>query len=926
MSTQLILYPQNYQGFNDISLPIFNEYIVNGINFTALSSTTLHNTTAVNPSEDAIVNSPPSVLNTWYRYTTTGGSWGTVVAPSVSSGRLWLWFNGGTNGHTGVYQQMSSLSVGVSYDITINLQVAAASGTVTLEIWTGTLLQSTNISSSNVTQITATFTANSPNDIFLIDYEGTATILYIDDISIRESSQTPSGVFTELQDGQVICDLYEEEDIPLSLSVDEFKNVAEKVQSYSKDFNLPATKRNNKIFDSIFEITRTDTGFNFNPYVKTKCVLKQDGYILFDGYLRLINIKDKEGEISYDVNLYSEVIALADTLKDKTFRDLDFTELSHDYNKTQIKYSWNDAGTGITYLNPSTSGFRDAFSTVKYPFVDWIHQYPFDATTSYPILPNLESSFRPFINIKYLIEMIFADTPFSFTSDFFDTTDFKKLFMDFNWGADNSPTQILGNTYLGVYFYFPYTSPNYATTSYDVMELTTSATSTMTPIDLPPNYDTSTHIITSTAVNESYNIQYSYTIENTDTVARRIECQWLYNTTSINYSGLLWIAAGHFYTYSGSFNQSMSNIGDTLQVQFKTTTGTANKVLQKTTSYALGNTAEVTFNVGIESITSNTILQTLRGEIGQWDFLKGLITMFNLVTMPDPDNPNNILIEPYADVFINNTNCSTTTGNVTLACRSIQHDWTDKVDVSEMELTPLTDLNKKTIFKFVEDEDDYAFNLYKNSVGGHLYGSKNYDASGFTILEGEDEIIAEPFAATIPKPLDPDPIFTASITPSIYSMNDDDSTEGFDNSPRIMYNNGIKDTGITYYIPAQNGVGDEDEDEFLQFSHLTDIPTIVSIPPIDTDTRDFHFGECQLIQPIGNPTVNNLYSIYWQPYYDELYNADTRIMTLKVNLSPADINTFKFNDKVFIKNRVFRVNKIDYKPNDLAKVEFILIP
>jgi hypothetical protein len=49
-------------------------------------------------------------------------------------------------------------------------------------------------------------------------------------------------------------------------------------------------------------------------------------------------------------------------------------------------------------------------------------------------------------------------------------------------------------------------------------------------------------------------------------------------------------------------------------------------------------------------------------------------------------------------------------------------------------------------------------------------------------------------------------------------------------------------------------------------------------------------------------------------------------MTIKVKLTPADINTFKFNDTVFIKNRTFRVNKIDYKPNDLATVEFILIP
>ena len=75
----------------------------------------------------------------------------------------------------------------------------------------------------------------------------------------------------------------------------------------------------------------------------------------------------------------------------------------------------------------------------------------------------------------------------------------------------------------------------------------------------------------------------------------------------------------------------------------------------------------------------------------------------------------------------------------------------------------------------------------------------------------------------------------------------------------------------------------------------------------------------------GMPT-DNLFSIYWQPYFNELYNADTRIMILKVNLTSADINTFKMYDTVFIKNRSFRVNKIEYKPNSLATVEFILIP
>ena len=79
------------------------------------------------------------------------------------------------------------------------------------------------------------------------------------------------------------------------------------------------------------------------------------------------------------------------------------------------------------------------------------------------------------------------------------------------------------------------------------------------------------------------------------------------------------------------------------------------------------------------------------------------------------------------------------------------------------------------------------------------------------------------------------------ITPALYSYNADDGTsEGFENSPRIMYNNGIKATGVDCYVPAQNGSGAVYLTNFLQFSHLSDVPTV-------TGSLDFHFGECQLL-------------------------------------------------------------------------------
>ena len=697
------------------------------------------------------------------------------------------------------------------------------------------------------------------------------------------------------------------------------------MQSYSKAFNLPATKRNNQIFDNIFEITRTDTGLNFNPYKRTKAILKQDGFLLFEGYLRMLDISDKSGEISYNVNLYSEVIALADLLGDKTFLDLDFTELEHDYNKTEIQRSWRDAGggTSITFTNPSTSGFRDAYTTVRYPFVDWTRQGLIGgstgtgATVGNPEYTALEQIFRPFINIKYLIDRIFEVVPFTYESEFFDTDDFKKLYMDFNWGSDTTP--ITTNQYSATWSFGTGAAANAGTGSFKELRLIPfGVTGGQSGSTVPPNYNTSTYIITATTDTEIYNINYNFRLFNADTSQNTVSVQWLHTTAAgvalppIDAQTTIVGGSTNFF-YTSSFQITLQT-GDTLKAQFN---GNSDFIQAQTV------TSSAVFTVSNISVTTAT-LNTLRGELEQWNFLKGLLTMFNLVTLPDEDNPSNIRIEPYGDVFISSGDAANPNF---FDNTSTELDWTEKIDVSEMKLVPLTDLNKKTIFKFVEDEDDFAFMNYKRQVGGHLYGSRKFPLvpdDRFNILAGEDEIIAEPFAATVVKPLED--IYPDFITPAVYSMNEDESTEGFDNSPRIMFNNGKKTlTSCTYFIPEQNGLASSNLTEFLQFSHLTDIPTIQATSAV-AGSRDFHFGVCQLIQPVGQPVNDNLFNLYWLPYYSELYNPDTRIMTIKVNLSPSDINTFKFNDTVFIKNRTFRVNKIDYKPNDLATVEFILIP
>tara|TARA_R110002110_G_scaffold119989_3_gene294856 strand:+ start:2406 stop:5132 length:2727 start_codon:yes stop_codon:yes gene_type:complete len=896
MSVQLILYPQN-------QTTTTNQFLVDGINFAGLNFTTNYGTAALQPANDAVSvgGNPALILNTWYRYRTTGGVWASVTTPTEASGVLVFSFTAAPS-RSGIYQRLSSLTMGQSYTVTVNIS-AAVVGILRIRTYSGPMFLTTFSASTNTLQISTTFVASTPNDTVLIDYQSASGNLNIDNISVSQTVVTPADEY----EGQVICDLYEDEDIPITLSIDDFKNVAEKVQSYSKSFNLPATKRNNQIFTNLFEVTMVQDVYSFNPYIKTPCLLKQDGFILFQGYLKLIDIQDKEAEISYNVNLYSEVIALADVLENRTFQDIDLTELSHRYNKIQIKATWTGAPT---YSYANTSGFRGT-DTLKYPFVDWEHQFLVggsgtgtNATVGFPEMTSLEQAFRPFINIKYLINRIFANTDFTWTSSLFDNADFAKLYMDFNWGADGLPTP--ENTYIGKWGMFGIQTPNIGNNAWKELRLVPlefEPAMANVGSEVPPNYQGDStqpnpYIITATTDNEVYNISHNFRVENTSALLISPDFRWLHTSAingvqpAINPMSVLLNVNGNG-AYVGNF-QVILNTGDTLKAQFNTTTNVRQRE---------GALSTCTFVVSSLTVGSAGLL-TLRGETNQWDFLKGIMTMFNIISIPDQDNPNNINFETYNDIFITNA-------------KSSQFDWTTKVDVSEMKLTPLGDLNKKTIFKFADDDDDYTFNVYKNSVGGHLYGSKVYDASGLTLLEGEDEIVAEPFAATVIKPLFPQ--YPDFITPAVFSSNEDATVfEGFDNAPRIMYNNGVVDTGITYYIPSQGGGSSENQPEILQFSHLSTIPTAAG-------TLDFHFGECQLIQPVGASVPDNLFNLYWLPYYSELYNPNTRVMTLKVNLSPSDINTFKFYDIIFIKNRTFRVNKIDYKPNELAVVEFILV-
>jgi len=932
MSVQLILYPQSYQGqYSSIAVANVLEFVADS-NFSA-GIDTVSTTTASDPLADRLTNAP-STIGLWRGYSTSGSPWTVADAPTSSLNAMVLDSGSGGDSYSGVYQTISNLIAGNEYDLTITHTAAAGGfiliGTANFTDANGNIpiiAPGNNPTTSNVTQTTLTFEATGSTQILGISYiNDDGTRLTISEISIKDHIlQINNAIFTDLQDGQVVLDLYEDEDIPLSLSVDDFTNVAEKIQSYSKSFDIPATKRNNKIFSNIFDITRTYSGISFNPYAQSKAILKQDTFTIFDGYLQLTDILTKDNQTSYTVNLFSKAISLADEIKERTIGDLTaLEELEHSYKLSNIDDSWDSTGLLLTNPLPTGSFAGTAGATrtqvLKYPLVNWVGNIK-KATTAdagvggMPQLTKLEEVFRPWVNVKYLIDNIFATSSFTYTSTLFDDTDFGKLFMDFNWGSGTMPGIIADSQFSSAWDVG--SSPNYAIATYTKLRQfkTALASGGWTT---PPNYDASTYIITATADIEIYEIDYHFTFKNTNhTVPASCYARWRVERADGTLESYEQLSLPSFQATSASTPRNASwtgtfaitlNSGDELWAEFKNadySSGIASTQQWEDSVDNPGVAVRTNWTLTTQTTLKGELLTTKRGEIKQWDFIKGIMTMFNAVALQDPADSNNIIIETYNDIFINNPD-------------STVRYWTEKVDNSEIKLQPLIDLKKELTIKYEFDADDFSNNLYKLQTTKE-YGAAYRENFEMNALQGEEEVIASPFAATVMKPMHD--TLSEFITPVVYAGNlHTNEFESYDSLPRILYDLGKRTMSTTsFYIPAQNGESARSEAKsYGLFSHTEEVPC-------SSSTIDYNFETLQTIG-IGAPSVNNLFNLYWFKYYTDLYSIDTKKVTLKINLSSSDINTFRFYDLVMIRNRQYRVNKIEYKPNSLATVELILIP
>ena len=931
---ELAIYPQYKDGYSYTATPIQNEHLSDNNLFQTLIQDTSYMEASTDVGENAIINDAPN--GNWKRFNTlTGGALEYVAAPTLfghtktvsgTSNRTGILFQSNTNanGLSGIYQKVYNLIPLKTYDLEIIKTTDDANAgifVIGIDGRSDTLGGGDlhGISTNAGTEI-ITFEAQSTEEILFIQYSPlTDKNAAIDGISIKESLTIPTFTYSDIYDGQELLDLVKFDDIPLTLSVDEFKNATEKVQSYSKSFSLPATKNNNKIFYNLFDVTVSvkDKVQTFNPLMQTKAKLSQDGIIIFEGFLKLTDIKFVDDEPMYNVHLYSDVISLADTLKERSFKDLDFSELEHDYTSDSIEKSFIGELPLVNQLNPNSFAYDgvdlNRTSVLKYPFIDYTGNLDVDGSSLQ--LNRLEDVFRPFINVKYLVDNIFDRAGFKYESNFFSHDKFTKLYMDFNFGEGNGASKSVDREFEQRYngdvtiYYKDNAYKNFLIPIAD-------------NVNNSDFYDTSNRRFTATTNNQEVNYDIRLQFFNDDSLNGRTlfsrvlltrvdgtEEEFDKLTTTFNPSNIFTDGFENLY-----FNNTVTlNAGDTLEFQGKSDTSQSDvrQRLQSDTNgffQTLFNTCK--FSVTSIGVDAESLLQSSRGDIKQWDFIKSIFNMFNLITIPSENDSKSFIIEPYNDIFVYNSDSKT-------------HDWTNKENRGQHTIKSL-ELVKTSHFTYIKDENDHTSNVYTKSIPQndgipYLYGSETFDASNLTILRGEQTIDTVIFAPTLLKPIKQG--VNSMIIPSIFKSNEDKTEyESYDNEPRILYDNGLINGGFPYTSPIQNSTTHQFSQKYsyLQFSHFNDFPT-------NNGTLDLNWKACPMIFG-GYGAIRNLFSEYWAAYYDELYHVDTKIINTELVLTPNDLASFRFYDKIMLKNREYRVNNIDYKPNGISNVELILIP
>ena len=217
-------------------------------------------------------------------------------------------------------------------------------------------------------------------------------------------------------------DIFADEDITLSNNVTGLFDLGVLPSDFTRQITLPGTKVNNAFFEHVYDIS-IDNPFLFATNVKVPAYFDFDSIYLSQGYLQLnkVNLLANKFIESYEVTIYGTLSSFGRDINRNYLTDLSsLAQYNHTASYDNISSSWNG-----NLFN----------GDIVYPLADYGTGYQFAAGDFQTFGMNDQDgaltvqNFKPAIRVKAVLDAIFEEAGYTYSSSFLNQPFIDDLYM-----------------------------------------------------------------------------------------------------------------------------------------------------------------------------------------------------------------------------------------------------------------------------------------------------------------------------------------------------------------------------------------------------------------------------------------------------------------------------------------------------------------
>lgn len=655
-----------------------------------------------------------------------------------------------------------------------------------------------------------------------------------------------------IQDTRV--DLFQDETISVTDSIQNVSDISKVFTPFSKQFNLPASSTNNKLFKHYYNFDIQD-GFDARFTVDARIEINHVPFK--SGKLRLNGVGMKNNlPHTYKVVFFGEPNSLKELFGDEDLNALNpLSTYDINYSNSDFLQAFK-VGLQSTNVDATNTANRN----VVVPLILLENYYTYNTGSTNQLhnvnFPVLQPDLKPAIKLKRIIEAI--QTQYDITFNMSDSGSIKTFF-----GSD-----MFDELYLWLHREkSPISAPETSPPTFGVD--TTTKNKKLTFADFTYSSGDGDVLTNDTLIvdrGDSYNIRISVTPSVTSTgevIVKDIKTnELLYYKENISFTSGTPKTIPLVDLTSGNLSQRTYDIQIRLNAETTITFSSVTMLINKNSATAHNYTAS-NFTLG-----SNIFIQDYIPKMKVIDFLTGLFKMFNLVAY-SKKGTSTIFVQTFDDFMTLGTS----------------RDITEYIDINQSTIdrpVPYNQIN----FKYSPPVTQTSLRFINQF--SQVFGDLNYSAP--EKYDGQAFSQDVPFERTV---LINQQTSAGVSTGNILAWWVDDKGDTTLGKPYIFFNRVIDQSGVGGYpitslnLTAYNAPSNVSSDE----------------------NHTLNFG-AEYDEFNGDVNTNSLFSRFYQQYIEQTYNQNGRIIKVSANLPVSFVLNYAVNDVIVIDGQEYYINSI----------------